>query len=181
MIVYHGTSSQRGNAILNDGVLKKDAHKVYSKDHLFPTTDDYIYVTNDLINAIYYGNKTVFNDNKFDEIFIFSIELDEAILLPDLDEIKYTLEPFEAINGIKDINNPTLQESLTYALSARIGQDIDLKKYNVKYTKVASSFLGGNIEEALETKEVIALINKNNYYAEKYKQKFISKLKWEHY
>lgn len=168
MEMYHGTSLKRGNKILNDGIIKKDASKQYGKTCLMPTTDGYVYLTNDLIKALKYGTVADFEDDDIEEYLVFCINIDKSILEADEDEIKYTLIPLGLGKEIKDINNPTLQETLIYAHSAKVGQDIHLKKCRAKYIRFAFS----------DTNGVVGFLNINSEIAKKAKEDFINNLKW---
>ena len=133
-----------------------------------PTTNGYVYLTNDLINALRYGTIADFEDDDIYEYYVFCIDIETSVLEADEDEIKYTLTPLGLGKKIKHIDNPTLEESLLYANSAKVGQDIEFKKYNAKYTKLSIS----------DTNNVLSLLHINDRYAKETKERFINKLKW---
>jgi hypothetical protein len=177
MILYHGTSEKRGIKILQENCLKTNASRVYGEDYLLPTTGGYIYLTNNLVNAIYYGNKTACEDED-DYLFVFEIEVDECTLEADMDQIIYTLVPFGRHTKIKDIDNPTIQESLTYAMSVRTRENIDTKTSKIRYTQIVSSLSIDNPRQRRETQEVVGLVKSNNKLDVKIKDDFIRDMMW---
>ncbi|NFQ35970.1 hypothetical protein [Clostridium sporogenes] len=179
MIMYHATSLSRGNKILKDGTIKKDSEKVYGEDSLMPTTDGYVYLTNDLINAAYYGNKTAVLFDKDDMFFIFRMDINIKDLEVDKDEIEYTIKQSPKYDDkFKDINNPTLDESLEYALSARIRQNIDFSKNKVEYSKCISA-LSSDIKEKRRIRIVDVVGFRRMSSKNKLITNFIDNLKWK--
>lgn len=175
MIVYHGTTEKLGKQILKDGMIKKDIKRRYTNSCDMPTTNKYVYVTNDFTNAVYYGNKNaVFDKEK--KLMVFKFNFEESMMEPDIDEINYTLVPFGNTRGITDINNPTLEESLKTTMAARIAHNIELKKYKVEYAIIESSF--GNEPNNFKTHDLVSLTKTDNEYANKYKYEFFSEVKW---
>jgi hypothetical protein len=177
MILYHGTSEKRGIKILKENCLKTNALRVYGEEHPLPTTEGYIYLTNNLVNAIYYGNNTAWEDGD-NYLFVFEIEVEERKLEADMDQIIYTLMPFGKHTKIKDIDNPTVQESLTYALSVRTRENIDIKTSKIRYTQIVSSLSIDNPTKRRETQNIVGLVKSNNELDVKVKDDFIRDMKW---
>jgi hypothetical protein len=143
MFLYHGTKESFGKSIIKDGAIKSNISRNYDLNVAqdYKTTDGYVYLTNNLSKACYYGNKNcfIFKDQKpEDYYYIFRLEIyDEKELLPDRDELRaYSL----------DIDSD-LNESLKKCMSATIKQDINLKKYQASYVIVPSVICRENEEK----------------------------------
>lgn len=96
MILYHGTSDLLANEIIKTRKIKnicerswKGEIRTQSGNNInIDTTDGYVYLTNKLSLAIYYGNCANMKQGKHSlEVFIFRINIDEKELLPDKDEL----------------------------------------------------------------------------------------------
>lgn len=185
MILYHGTSLSRGLQILKDKAIKKDAPKVYDEKSRLPTTNGYVYLTEDLANAIYYGNKTALLDED-SELMIFEVDLPYSSIEPDIDEINYTLRPFGKVKGFNDIDNPTVEESIKNAHSIRFPHDItfgdSLKRYARIYTSKYTSTDDDRVREKRDlTYDIVSLAHNYNAAAIKAKDKLLSKIQWKVY
>lgn len=178
MILYHGTSSSRGQNILAHKMLDANAKRVYDEDHGLPTTNGYVYLTDDVFNAIYYGNKTAWID-KDDSLYVFRIEINDSLLEADFDEFKYTLDPYGIEYELKDINNPTIEESLRYTNSVRVGQDIKFEYFKTEFMKLGSTY-PTNKDKAVKKymRELLQLRNGNNDYINKEKMNKIAEFTW---
>lgn len=136
MYLYHGTKESYGKQIINQGILKANIKRNYDKKFAksLRTTDGFVYLTNNLSKATYYGNKNCFifatHDQEVEEnYYIFRIQIDEKELLPDRDELRAYYLPEES----------DLDISLTKCMSAVVNRDICLKDYNSHYVKIPSS------------------------------------------
>ncbi|MFR1708872.1 MAG: hypothetical protein ACLSV2_08225 [Clostridium sp.] len=178
MILYHGTSEKRGIKIFDEMSLKTNALRVYGEEHLLPTTGGYIYLTNNLVNAIYYGNKTACEDED-NYLFVFEIEIDECKLEADMDQIIYSLIPFGKHTKIKDIDSPTVQESLAYALSVRTRKDIDIKTSKTRFSKIVSSICYEDTSKRRNTQKLVGLLRSCNNLDVKFRDDFIRDISWK--
>lgn len=92
MVLYHGTTLEKGKQIINDGFIKANIERNYGgcEDILPNTRDGFVYLTCNIQTAYYYGNINLTPvddwDNKY--VYIFKIDVDDKLLLPDYDEIK---------------------------------------------------------------------------------------------
>jgi hypothetical protein len=181
MKLYHGTSLDRGKQILQSLKLKgNNVERVYDKNHMFPTTDGYVFLAN-LEKAIYYGNITATLRDYNEFLMVFEVDVEESKLLPDLDEIQYTFKNFGVTDVFKDIDNPTVMESLTVCKSVMVSGDILLERGKSRYAKIVSSFVTNvenNYQSYMETKEFVSLIDHDNEYANRFKKEFIDKIHW---
>ncbi|MER2174930.1 MAG: hypothetical protein ABS911_09645 [Carnobacterium sp.] len=173
MKLYHGTSKERGLKILNDKAIKCDnINRVYNKEGLVPTEDGFVYLTNNKVLALYYANKTAVFEND-EKLMLFCVDINKEILLPDFDEIKYT------IKTTKEISSHTLDESLEFTQSARVNFDINVDE-NFKFTELSSAKDYRNTtDQRKKVIEVVSIRNENNPYALKYIEDFFSEeVKW---
>lgn len=181
MILYHRTSFTRGIKILNDGKILTKAERVYDETYILQTSKGFIYLSDDLAIAMYYANKTSFIDND-EYMYVFKCEINDNLLLPDLDEIKYTKEMFG--HKITDEIKNNAFEVLKLTNSTRVNFDIDLKENNVSYTIIPSTgyFINDSAEiykQRIDIRQVIDLRGNNTKIAIEFKNKIISNFKWE--
>lgn len=98
MVLFHGTPASRAHKILNDGLISNQAKGYYNENCIaqiikhhekkyvsLATTPGYVYLTDWLFKAVYYGNLYACMNNEKD-FYIFMVDIDENNLLPDLDE-----------------------------------------------------------------------------------------------
>lgn len=170
MILYHGTSYQRGIKILESGCLKSNIERFYDQNCDFPTTNGYVYLTNHIFKAIHWGNITasIEQDTK---LMLFQVDVQEELLEPDYDELKYTL-PFNPDSKM------TFMDSLRLVYSVRVAQDIMLKQHRGKYAEMISTHCPGN-ELSKLTREAARLYKEpyiNNEYVSDFAKVALRKL-----
>ena len=124
MMLYHGTTKTRGEIILQDRLLRKTVDRYYSEDSNGPTTQNYIYLTNEITFSVYFANCHNLSENN-SSIMIFRIDIPESLLEPDEDEL--------AIQGEqnKDKYKTRLLWSLGEYKSCRFANDLDFDHYSV--------------------------------------------------
>ncbi len=91
MILYHGTTLEKGKEIIKDGIIKSNIERNYADyGKIKNTTDSYVYLTINLYTANYYGNINLIGINDYEKkyVCIFKINIDDNVLLPDYDEIE---------------------------------------------------------------------------------------------
>lgn len=135
MILYHGTNQNRGNKILLDGVIKCDIERFYGEmyDPILQTTNEYIYLTNSLTLATYYGNKHSYSSNE-EYFYVFKVKLPQDVLIPDLDELRM-------VYGLDVKNNIYIaSESLEICNSVAFPDDLPFNKYDIQYVKMLSTW-----------------------------------------
>lgn len=141
MILYHGTTGKNGESILNMKKIKhKDVKRIYNDDAdsliqqinhkgitTFATTDNYVYLTDSLFNAIYYGNKheIIYGENQC--FYVFKINIDESLLEVDEDEIILTICTYNPNFDPKSVK--TIQQSLALTKSVRYGDSVEPIEY----------------------------------------------------
>ncbi|WP_313893843.1 hypothetical protein [Psychrobacillus sp.] len=180
--MYHGTSKKRGDQILNDGMLKATSIKrVYDDDHPLPSTDGYIYLTNDIALAVYYANKTSYFSDEDEQLMIFKIEMEKESLKADIDEINMThLSFWKDKSPIIDKEKPTLDESLAIVSAARFPNDIILKEFDVQHMIETSTF-SRNSSASERVFDILTARNSKDEYSMKEKEAFLMGCKWENY
>ena len=136
MFLYHGTRGSLGEKILTSGFLDINAPKVYNEQNCnHPTTACTISLTNDLLNAINYGNKAGCGISKTDShIYVFKLDVHPDILSPDEDEFKI----FNQHNAQTNLKSLTVQQSLDMNKSVWAKQNILLTKYNSNKFKISN-------------------------------------------
>lgn len=140
MELFHGTSKSRGDIIVEEGKISCHAKLMYEdggedvlqsaefsngliKPTTLATTPGYIYLTNSIFKAAYYGNINAVSGNE-DSFYLFKVELPETLLEPDEDEIRMALcqDPGQYPRAI---------DSLSACHSARYNRDIITFEYCV--------------------------------------------------
>ncbi len=126
MRLYHGTSFSASQAIISSGKILHDIERTYDETSLLPTTNGFVYLTNNIGYAIYVANKeSIFR--KEDYLSVFEVDVDANELLPDFDELEY-------VYRIKrqDAAHYTYGDSLMKAQSCCIARSLiffdDIKK-----------------------------------------------------
>ncbi|MFJ5159688.1 hypothetical protein ACIP6T_10995 [Pantoea sp. NPDC088449] len=88
MRLYHGTSLSASQSIISSGKILHDIIRTYDESSLFPTTNGLVYLSDNVGYAIYVANKeAIFRKEDF--LSVFEVEVEEAELLPDFDELDY--------------------------------------------------------------------------------------------
>ena len=158
MLLYHGTTRKRGKSIVEDKCIKHDAELLY-KD----TTPGYIYCTNDILYAIYYGNKNSLC-HKEESFYVFRFNLDENKLEPDEDEVRMV--------GMDNPENYSkAQETLEDYKSARYEENI----YEFEYAILPTVSNVGKEDEKLIS-ECVEVHGYNHKSSNEYMKKHISDL-----
>ena len=181
MLLYHGTLKSRGEQILKDGKIDCHAKRLYEESYkgilencltvsegmIIPntlaTTPGYIYCTNSLIYAIYYGNKHAIQHDE-NEFYIFKFDILEHKLEPDEDEVRMVL--FD--NPSK---YPTAAATLEACKSARYGSCIS----EFKYCILPSTHYFDN-EHSNLIRNVVSNYAYNPQKSNEYERKYIEKL-----
>lgn len=150
LTLYHGTSSSRGIKILEDKKIDCNAELRFKRDRKeivgksIATTQGYIYCTDSILMAIYYGvnHSSELNERQF---YIFKFELDENLLEPDEDEITIFDDTPKCI---------TVAESLLAYRSVRCNESIFRFEYCI---------LPFNIDNSKEGKIIRRCVNNHSY------------------
>lgn len=124
MKLFHGTPLSRHELILKDKFIKhRDVERQFNDSNcITPTTDGFIYLTNNLAYAVYHAHKIAYQ--KREKYFvIYEIDVEETSLLPDIDNIKY--EHFHL--GLHP-ENISLSLSLEIGLSCAVNFDLAIPK-----------------------------------------------------
>ncbi len=173
MKLYHGTSFLGGKSILCDRYIKSIVKRFYTPENngKGATTDGFVYLSNDLIYALYYGYRQNIKSDHF-EVYIFRVEIDRNKLLCDEDEMK--------LNNVDDKSIYPYPSRLDYSLcnfkSCRIDEDISFEKYDVEYGVVNLEEYRNNIIPIIE--------NIGEVYTEEYdsynqqQKELIDNIKW---
>ena len=159
MKLYHGTPASNLNSILSNG-LKLNQKSEFSEDS--KTEQGYIYLTDNIAVAAYYGNmQAILNEEPCQEYIIFEVEIEENELLIDYDEIKYIFDEY----GIR-LNISNVEECLDLIHCCRISRSIkkEIKQYTRKlpeniHTEYITSLRERNKENKLKANELSKKLN----------------------
>lgn len=137
MILYHGTSMELGEKIIQEGKIRCQIARNY-KDYgksIAGTTDGFVYLTKNLYTAYYYGNILLLEQDDLLKkyIYIFKIEMsdDTTLLEPDFDELLQ-------VEKIAYSNNITWKKSLEICGCVRIRRDIIIT--GLEYIKLPATW-----------------------------------------
>ncbi|MBU8707955.1 hypothetical protein [Bacillus subtilis] len=173
MIVYHGTSEQRGQKILADKLIKHKVDRVHTLERT-KTTDGYIYVSDKFSVSAYFGNlATIIEDTESPYFFIFEIEIHKNELLPDLDETNPKINLY--LDESKSYENLGAEQSFKLFHSASIKRNLKLGVEVKRYMKLPSSSLIGKTDRDLRefSLEIVRSgKNKEDYPLENVMQRF---------
>lgn len=181
MILFHGTPESRGVKIIEEGIISNKAKRIYDQTHedmlkecivscsgVAPTslasTIGYVYLTNSLFYAMYYGNKNaVLNEENY--FYVFKTDIEEENLEADLDEVRMVLmdDPKKYTSAI---------DTLKACKSARYGHQIE----QFQYCKFPTTT---NFEDELSNTvlEVVREFNNEFNHSNPYMEQYIAELK----
>lgn len=136
IILFHGTSKSRGDLILKSRCLKaSEVNRVYGEDSGVPTSDNLIYFSTNLAVAVYYAQKTSLVYDIEDSLYVFQVELDKKHLLPDIDEVDYTINTYKNEEDKIPLDESlTLEKSIELTTSVSYPHNICAKDNNLLYT-----------------------------------------------
>lgn len=163
MLLYHGTPKSKGNSIIKERKISKSAPALFDNMafDFCNTTTGYIYLSDGFFTALHWGDIHATN-MKEDGFYIFRVDIDEELLLPDLDEKKID-DMFgrrvSICNGL---------ESLKQFRSARVDFDITFDKFVIDYTFFSYNNLIGEFRglwnEEKNIKDIILTKDQLNEY-----------------
>jgi|GEM_PF-1629149 hypothetical protein len=176
MVLYHVTTETKGNCIIRDGAIKINSPSSFKEEK---TEKGFIYLSNRISIGYDIVKRTVSDNDNY--MYIFKICIPEKELLPDFDEAK-----------IKKCISSDAIGILNECFSTRVDFDINLKKYNVEFTKLPSiwnktlfleRFPNTSCEIFDEIKCLLSNLhnkfNKEIKEIEENEKKFEENLKWE--
>lgn len=125
MILYHGTTAEEAKRILETGFIKHNITRTFESNPYFKgTTDGFVYLTNSLPLAFYYGNcKLIINECQDKNVYIFELCVPDELLCADLDELK---EKTKCDFG----EETTVEESLRICECVRCARDLSIVDAN---------------------------------------------------
>lgn len=153
MILYHGTPISNGMKILEENVIKSNIKRYHYREidiNNTNTTDGYVYLTNDLSIAYYYGNiKTIGNECAQEEkyVYVFEILVDDKKLEADKDQLTI----------LKKDSNITYKDSLYLCCCVRINEDVSVR--NMRFLKLPGT------TNKIEPERQIEVVRKLSDYA----------------
>jgi hypothetical protein len=169
MILYHGTTRKRAENIFKDGCIKCNVERHYTKEKSGDgyTEQGYIYLALEPTYSLYFANCCNLED-KSSGLVLFKIELDEADIEPDYDEIRYQPQH----DFIRKQYSDDLDYSMNEYKSCRYGKDIPLTG-KVSYISIDKDentmkligWAGGNLKDTIDK------------YTDEQKE-FIENIKW---
>lgn len=142
MILYHGTSKIRGEAILATGIIENNNNNpVFPTGHPLATTPGYVYLTDALELAVKFGIKATVREKYSIGRFIssikktvclFEIHINKNAIEIDADELR-TMFPDQAKQLDRLGRAPNLIECLSIFHSVRTSKSLilgkDIKRY----------------------------------------------------
>ena len=125
MILYHGTTLDNGMQIIKDGCIKANIARNYFNydEKIKDSTDGYVYLTTNLYTAYYYGNINLLEKQDYENkyVYIFKMDIDDCLLLPDYDEITVK-------TGIIKFDKISLEESIRLCGCVTVKNDVKINK-----------------------------------------------------
>lgn len=160
MILYHGTPLKSGKKIIETGVIKHDCKRVWNSDDLMimsdgkieslETTDGFVYMSDKLSLATFYGNSARIRREEDDDwIYIFRVELSLNELQQDADELKMN---YRIVNS-----KLSAQESLNICHCVTVDHSLSRNEYKIEYIKYPIR----NFSHNYELKTLVEEINRN--------------------
>lgn len=121
MILYHGTTLEQAEQIWKTGSIKCRIKRSFEANPYFEgTTDGFVYLTNKLCLAYYYGNSKIIScECKNKNVCIFKVDISDELLLADLDELKVKTRKMYS-------EETTIEDSLRICGCVRCAQDISI-------------------------------------------------------
>lgn len=128
MRLYLGTNEERGTKIIEEGLIRCNVDRLYNTTNIsedLATTDGFVYLTDLLPVAIYYGNKAqILWNRQVGQYYVFEVEISDTELLPDKDEIQ--VESGWRKEVLLDDGKYTAAYSLQQVHSVTVGRDLRL-------------------------------------------------------
>ncbi|MEG1631857.1 MAG: hypothetical protein RR423_06350 [Hydrogenoanaerobacterium sp.] len=161
MILYHATRKSLGDKILKAGFISCTVSREYTSPYSISingrnaniaTTNGLVYLSNSPIMAITFANATAYKANET-KIYIFEIEIDEKLLLPDKDQL--------ALESVRrNCSFPkgiTAQESIKECYCAAYPFDIKFKQNKTRFLILPSTLYGEDVtlKQDQQTKSII--------------------------
>lgn len=134
MILYHATTKKRSEKIFEDRCIKHIVDRFYTKELNGNgyTTQNFIYLSNELFMSLYFANSHTLVD-KSDSIIVFRVDIDLENLEADYDEIRN--------EGLSDADmskyGDDLQCTLQLFKSCRINESICFDMDNVSFVEIS--------------------------------------------
>lgn len=139
MILYHGTGYTAAKEIIRSGVIRNDAHLKWDEGSFLnlangekldiSTTPGYVYLTDKLSLACFYGNVKKPEEDTLKGYYIFKIEIPVEELLPDRDELR--------INHNFEKEDISVGESLEISRCVTVDHSLSNEGYNIEYVHIA--------------------------------------------
>lgn len=131
MRLFHGTTGKRADQIFAERKISNYCDRFFTEEENGNgyTTQGYVYLTNELLFAVYFANCHSLVDKSRD-LAIFRIEIPDELLEPDYDEIR-----FQSSTG-RDITEyaTELEYSLMELKTCRIPTSIEFDRFNMEFT-----------------------------------------------
>lgn len=130
LVLFHGTTELKAKSIFQNRLLRhNNIQRAYDSEHLFPTTDNFLYLTDSFNFAVYCSNRVAVSSEEGEskKLYIFKCLVPESILEADLDEIMYT-----SLNE-QEVPPLTTHQSLNLYHSARVAQSLSLGREVLEY------------------------------------------------
>ena len=136
MILYHATPGINGEKIIDTRIIKNNCPRLWNGEahHSdgnvvdLSSSDGYVYLSNKLSLAAFYGNANRLNvDGDCNDYYIFRINIPDDRLLPDEDELR--------INWGRS-NVETAKESLAICCCACVDFLLKADEYNIEYIHI---------------------------------------------
>ena len=136
MILYHATPGINGEKIIGTRIIKNNCPRTWNGDSYqsdgkvvdLSTTDGYVYLSNKLSLAAFYGNANRLNvGGDCNDYYIFRMNIPEDLLLPDKDELRINRKR----NDVE-----TAKESLEICCCACVDFPLRADEFSIEYIHI---------------------------------------------
>lgn len=160
IMLYHGSPQGRALEIIKNGVLlATNCKRIWDNRYTniagknLKTTDGYVYLTDKLSKAAYYGKVATICEEAGDiSYFIFRVKIPKKLLLPDLDELAMNYDIYDESFSAED--------SLEKCHSVRTDFSIKTTNYEIEYIEIKTR--NGN-EKILSLMKELSFYRTENY------------------
>lgn len=155
MKLYHGTTEEKGNKIIQDRCLKVDCQSNYDDlSKHFQTTKGYIYMATDRFYAYKYAQQKPLEGGN--SCYVFEINIDYSDLEIDTDELRI-------VHRLSDekISEMNLKESLKISKAVRTSKVLS---FGTEIVRIAHPLKWKEIVEPLKTSVQNCMENNNPQY-----------------
>lgn len=128
MRLYHGTPLTAAEKIEAKGQISHDIERPYYDDTSMPTTNGFVYLTDNLGYAVYLAQRIAVVNSNDDLCVVYAVEINESELQADIDQLKYIGEMANSqARDLTALDSLDKVQSCQIARSLIIGKDVKEK------------------------------------------------------